>query len=88
MSGLMRLEQVQTPVVSVFDNLQESEVSMKLESYFQDIERVQNVLKVVNSPFTSKSEIALADYQLSTLQSSYYIPLRMENNVSEKETLK
>lgn len=88
MSGLMRLEQVQSPVVSVFDNLQESEVSMKLESYFQDIERVQNVLEVVNSPFTSKSEIALADYQLSTLQSSYYIPLRMENNVSEKETLK
>jgi hypothetical protein len=88
MSGLMRLEQVQSPVVSVFDNLQESEVSMKLESYFQDIERVQNVLEVADSPFTSKSEIALADYQLSTLQSSYYIPLRMENNVSEKETLK
>ncbi len=88
MSGLMRLEQVQSPVVSVFDNLQESEVSMKLESYFQDIERVQNVLEVVDSPFTSKSEIALADYQLSTLQSSYYMPLRMENNVSEKEALK
>ena len=88
MFGLMRLEQVQSQVVSVFDNLQESEVSMKLESYFQDIERVQNVLEVVNSPFTSKSEIALAEYQLSTLQSSYYMPLRMENNVSEKETLK
>lgn len=88
MSGLMRLEQVQSPVVSVFENLEESEVSMKLESYFQDIERVQNVLEVADSPFASKTEIALAQHQLSTLQSSYYMPLRMENNVSEKEALK
>lgn len=74
---------------SSIGNVEDSEaLSLKLESYFSDLDRVRNSIDALNSGFKDTTTLVFVEQNLSTLQNNYGSFIRSESHLDVQSRLK
>lgn len=74
---------------SSIGNVEDSEaLSLKLESYFSDLDRVRNSIDALNSGFKDTTTLVFVEQNLSTLQNNYGSFIRSESHLDVHSRLK